>query len=731
MHKVAIGFGLAILFLPLFVTADVGPPVHLLVSERQPGRYHVQWRVPKVLPARAVPSPVLPESCEPAANREVVDQRDAWLLIQEWRCGETIAGQPLGMHYPFRDLTLTTVMKVELLSGDRFAHLLMQGEESWQLPEGTGAPDLVGNAQRAILAGAGHVVDSWIHLVFLAIVALLGAGAMRRPLELISAFTIGQIGGALVATVTPLALGASPGELALAVVAVLLAREALLPAADGNRLRLLVAVGGLIHGLALANLLAGSLGGSAESLTTQAVAIVGMDVTHLVGALGLVFVGGRLMPRAGKPDVRRVAAYAGGTLSMALAFGMALGAGAESVSASGSSILPAQTPGSSSAQQGSRRVATAAPNTAVQSFLSVEPFEVRHEVMFRLAGLTQELDFDAESTIEPESQDEVTRRLAEFVRASARVRVDGALAEPELRRADFMMVDPTGALPRTSPVPEPVAQAAVGVIIAYQTGGMPQSVSLTWETFPAEVSGIPATIIDPESVANLPLTPAKPSLTWENVLIEDPVPEITAVPVEPVRVPLPILSLPFAILTIVLIVIGLRSAQRDWMFAGARIALGLSFLVGPLVETAVALPGTSGRRPSERQARRILSGVLPNIYRAMGMRDEAMIYDRLAVTVTGETLTDVYLQQRRALEVEERGGAQARVEAVEVLEADDIISLASGFRVRAAWTVGGMVTHFGHRHFRQNRYDANIGIVPVEGTWKLQSIEVLEQERIQ
>jgi hypothetical protein len=94
-------------------------------------------------------------------------------------------------------------------------------------------------------------------------------------------------------------------------------------------------------------------------------------------------------------------------------------------------------------------------------------------------------------------------------------------------------------------------------------------------------------------------------------------------------------------------------------------------------------------------------------------------------------LTDVYLQQRRALEAEERGGAQARVEAVEVLEARDISSLDSGFLVRATWTVGGMVTHFGHRHFRQNRYDANIEIVPVEGSWKLQSIDVLEQERVQ
>jgi len=41
-----------------------------------------------------------------------------------------------------------------------------------------------------------------------------------------------------------------------------------------------------------------------------------------------------------------------------------------------------------------------------------------------------------------------------------------------------------------------------------------------------------------------------------------------------------------------------------------------------------------------------------------------------------------------------------------------------------------MVTHFGHRHFRQNRYDARLAIVPVEGTWKIRSIEILEQDRL-
>ena len=88
-------------------------------------------------------------------------------------------------------------------------------------------------------------------------------------------------------------------------------------------------------------------------------------------------------------------------------------------------------------------------------------------------------------------------------------------------------------------------------------------------------------------------------------------------------------------------------------------------------------------------------------------RQEEAIYDRLAVSVTGETLTEVYLEQRRALEMEERGGARARVETVEVPEVRQVSAAdKGGFVADAVWVVGGTVTHFGHRHFRQNRYDA-------------------------
>jgi hypothetical protein len=71
------------------------------------------------------------------------------------------------------------------------------------------------------------------------------------------------------------------------------------------------------------------------------------------------------------------------------------------------------------------------------------------------------------------------------------------------------------------------------------------------------------------------------------------------------------------------------------------------------------------------------------------------------------------------------------VDEVEVLEVRLVRRDGEGgFRIDATWTVSGSVNHFGHVHYRQNRYDAALHIVAVDGTWGIREIEVLEERRL-
>jgi hypothetical protein len=61
--------------------------------------------------------------------------------------------------------------------------------------------------------------------------------------------------------------------------------------------------------------------------------------------------------------------------------------------------------------------------------------------------------------------------------------------------------------------------------------------------------------------------------------------------------------------------------------------------------------------------------------------------------------------RRRALELERRGGARASVDEVEVLEVRSVKRDGNGgFVVDATWVVSSSVNHFGHVHYRQNRF---------------------------
>jgi hypothetical protein len=494
----------------------------------------------------------------------------------------------------------------------------------------------------------------------------------------------------------------------------------------------LSAAAGLFHGLALATLLPAAPGARGVAGSELLVLVLGMDAAMLALALGVSGAGEFAKRRWRTAWLRPVATYGIGGTAVAAVLTLTFVAPVEETVATVSTRIPGMTGTSTAGLPGSRRLAPQTVDAPIQNYLAVEPFEVRNEVLIRVLDVASEIGFAVgNGYVEIETQQEVTQGIIGLVVSRATVEIDGESAEGFVDRVGFMTADATGVLPRQTPVREPIDDALVGVTLVYLTSGIPNAVTLSWGEFSEAVPATPATIIDPEASVSAILTEGQPALHWKNELMEDPVPTLAAVEVEPARFPLPLISVTLFVVAVVLFVSGLRGRRRTTSFAAARILLALAIVVGPLAQVAVAIPASLSRSMSEAQARRILAGVLPNVYRALEFRDEAAAYDRLAVAVTGETLTDVYLQHRRALEMEERGGARARVDAVELLDVGAVEPRADGgFGAEASWTVGGTVTHFGHRHFRQNRYDTHVVVVPTDGVWKIQDIEVLEQERL-
>ena len=89
------------------------------------------------------------------------------------------------------------------------------------------------------------------------------------------------------------------------------------------------------------------------------------------------------------------------------------------------------------------------------------------------------------------------------------------------------------------------------------------------------------------------------------------------------------------------------------------------------------------------------------------------------------------LQNRQFLELENRIGARANVDEVDILSIKKVEKVEEGgFIADAEWAVGGSVSHFGHTHYHRNQYHARVMFLNDKGFWKIRQIELIDEKRL-
>lgn len=377
---------------------------------------------------------------------------------------------------------------------------------------------------------------------------------------------------------------------------------------------------------------------------------------------------------------------------------------------------------------------------ALMSFLYVEPYEVRHEILTRVKDLANWMDLGLRGVeyIEVDELEPLKQRVGEFLLAKNPVRVDGKALPPILDRSNYVKVSLTGIQLLEAPERLEISMAIVGVILTYITEGMPKTVTVDWELFTDQIGRVPATSIDPAGPLSTFLEPQDRVHTWTNFLKNYRMPTVVATEVAGT---LPGISVPVgtAACVLALLPVGwiVYRRRRNGHPTGLLLAIGVVMLVAgaalfPYARVSVARPALLPPALDEARAQAILQSVLRNVYRSFDFRKESDVYDKLATSVAGDLLADVYLQSRRSLVIEQAGGAQARVKDVEILEARPAGPLdgSLAYDVHARWTASGTVGHWGHIHNRKNLYEANLRLDGKDGVWKLTGVQLLDERRI-
>ena len=253
---------------------------------------------------------------------------------------------------------------------------------------------------------------------------------------------------------------------------------------------------------------------------------------------------------------------------------------------------------------------------------------------------------------------------------------------------------------------------------------------MEWELFSDRIRWVPSSATDEAGALPYPLSPGDAVLTWQNFLKNPTIPGQVSIREPPV-----LRRLWFALVVLVCgLGIGVlirrhgRHALNGHLPTKKALAIGLVLLIVGATTVPRAL---SPSYLSDAESGEVLAGLLENIYGAFDYREESMIYDILARSASGDLLTEIYLETRRSLELENQGGARAKVQALEMLEArQEPLAGKFGFVAHCRWNVAGSVGHWGHIHQRVNQYAGRFTVEVIDGVWKITGLELLEEARL-
>ncbi len=394
------------------------------------------------------------------------------------------------------------------------------------------------------------------------------------------------------------------------------------------------------------------------------------------------------------------------------------------------SSISVNIPASSSASNRQVQRGAGIMNTPFMLFLSVEPYEVRQEILMEAEEIVRIYDPEySEDDISVVFQEELKREISQRVIENTKIRINNREIQPGDMNANFVHLSRGGVSIRENPIIENIDDGILGITIIYDIETLPDSVGVSWSFFTDSVSMVEASVVDAHGAFTKVLNPDEPEIQWKNRLSGYQVPVIEAVLAEKYAFPLvsSILFLGILVYVVVLFVVGRKILSTRLIV----IVMILGFALYPFVRTATSLPFVSQWKPSKERTGTLLGDLLTNVYRAFDRRQEDAVYDRLALSVTGDQLTDIYLQNRQVMALENRGWARAKVDEVNILEVLEVNrSDDQGIITDVSWTVRGSVNHFGHTHYRQNQYRAFVSFVNEDEVWKISSIEPIEEIRI-
>ena len=372
--------------------------------------------------------------------------------------------------------------------------------------------------------------------------------------------------------------------------------------------------------------------------------------------------------------------------------------------------------------------------SSLMSFLYIDPYEVRHEVLMRVKDLEEWMDlgYALDDYIEVEELDDLKDKIANFLVNRNIVTIYGKVGRPIIDKIHFVKWSLAGIQIQELKERMDYSSAVIGVIFAYPHDSIAQNITIDWDMFTDKITSVPNVATDPVGPMPYVLKEDDHVLTWQNFMKKYKLPTISEVQVSQAKVPVLYIAAFFIILFGVIKIFKNSSKNRKSMLVyGSILVVGiLLILMGSVFKQSLNIPFMQQTSFSKPEAATLVSHLLKNTYRAFDFREESDVYDKLAISNDEELLADLYIQTKKSMVLESQGGIQVKVKDVEIMEVEEVSSDEDGVAFKCKWMVKGDVGHWGHIHSRTNQYEAILNVKPENGVWKLYDIDIIEEVRL-
>ncbi|WP_050606071.1 hypothetical protein [Ruegeria sp. 6PALISEP08] len=366
--------------------------------------------------------------------------------------------------------------------------------------------------------------------------------------------------------------------------------------------------------------------------------------------------------------------------------------------------------------------------SALMSFISVEPREVRHEVIFRLRDLEgwTDLGLGEMTSLDAELMAQVKTRAIELFSESNPMVIDGTPVKPVVARADQLSLGVDGLKLLGTPDQTDRATAMLGIILSYPRDALPENLSLSWTLFAEDTDAIPVQITDPAGAVPGQITRGSPEISWTNYIVDwsDPVTQpVTVSAITSYKVPAYSIGLlAFALLIAALGVRAGSGRRKVWGVA----AVSVCVISGVLKSNTVDLDLPTKSIPNKEAGSNIVHAMVENVAVAQLETQKPEFATALSKFVLPKHSTEVEAEIRRGMTVALPSGAKAQVREVANLTVEDVEANADGnAQVLARWDASVSGGHWGHMHQRVVSYRALLDFEPKEGAWYLSGLTVL------